>query len=312
MSARTMTLLALPLLSAACAMTDTTLRVAYPQDPQPVGSEEPPAAPDATQDPEEQNSDEPESAEIDFTVQAKPRRIKKPTRRAGTQPGRLRQAQTLPAERWTAQFRIEENSGAGSILPGSTGGFFSTAYGVTDRFMVQAQIGDGHQYETVSAATAPGRVFDAAAQYRFLDSERLTVAGRLDVVLADTSAFDPASSSRKVSIQPGILANYSICDGLDFYSSTTLRLNELRLDDEDGALALGFGFLAPVGRVKFFLEADAILQKVEGGKDIFESYLTPGIQFQLRDKIDINVAPSIGLSSTSFDWRFAVTMGVHF
>ena len=174
--------------------------------------------------------------------------------------------------------------------------------------MVQAQISDGHQYETISVAQAPGRVFDAGAQYRFVDSDRLTVAGRFDVVLADTSAFEPVTGSSKVSIQPGLLANYDICDGLDFYTGTSLRM----ADGVEPALSLGFGILAPVGKVKFFLETDAVVQKIEGGKDVFESYLTPGIQFVLRDKIDINVAPSIGLSSTSYDWRFAVTMGVHF
>lgn len=322
---RQLSFLVVPILGAMCTLSSLRAQEVPVVEQAPPATEPQPVEPEVGV-PEIVEGTTPEAEgeqvvpeEVTATLVAPPRAIepqpepqptmpRKPQRRAGTQPFRLRHAETLTAERWAAQFRIEDNSGAAGLLPGTIGGFFSTAYGVTDRFMLQVQVSDGHQYETISAATTPGRVYDAGAQYSFVDDCDWTIAGRFDVVLADTSAFEPVNGSRKVSFQPGLLTNLSLCDSLDLYTSTTLRLT----DSSEPALAVGVGIRAPLGKINFFLEADAIAQQVVGGQDILEAYLTPGIQYVLRDKIDINLSPSIGLSDTSFDWRFAVTMGVHF
>lgn len=225
-------------------------------------------------------------------------------RRAGTQPFLVRQPQNLRVGRTASQFRFEVNSD-------EAGGYVSAAHGVFDDLLVHAQVGTGQQFETVSLAADPGTLFDLGVQYALSDDPDLQVAARFDLVLSDEPSFesrpDPNESSQ-ASFQPSLLVGGPLGDDLDFYGQLGVRVG----DGVEPAYSAGAGIVAPLGRVNLFVETSFVAQQREPGKDVLEAYLTPGLQFLLRDKVDVSIAPSIGLSSTSYDWRVLFTMGVHF
>ncbi|MCA8975068.1 MAG: hypothetical protein KDC98_10120 [Planctomycetes bacterium] len=233
----------------------------------------------------------------------------------GAQPFRLRRAANLAGDTVYSQFRFE-------LEPDSSAEQASFAYGISDDLTLDLMVGAGQHYSTLSVATDPGQLLDFGGQYRLVGGPgELTVSGRFDLVLSDEQSFQGGSiislggeggptaatpGSKKVSFQPSALIDVPFgMSGSTLFASLGGRFG----DSTDPALAVGSGFRMPLGRVDFITEADIVMQSVPG-PNVREAYLTPGIEWTVREKLDIALGVSIGLTRTSEDWRAMISMGV--
>lgn len=236
---------------------------------------------------------------------------------ASLRPLRVRRPEFLQQGRSATQFRYEDNAESSAY-------YAAFAHGLFDDFVLDAQIGNGHQFETVSLAAEPNTLFDFGLQYGLVGERGdFRIAPRLDIVLSDESSFDPTAADdsaigegpladrtqpAKVNFQPSLLFGAPLDDdGAEIYGLLGVRLG----DATEPAFACGGGLVVPLGRVKFLLEADLVIQTLEP-KAIEEAYLTPGLLLTLREKLDFSFGPSIGLTDDSIDWRVTATLGVRF
>ncbi|MCR9244162.1 MAG: hypothetical protein NXI31_03965 [bacterium] len=229
-----------------------------------------------------------------------------------SRPLRIRQADTLGEGDRYSSFRFELN-------PDDSAAYANFAYGLFDDTTIDVLIGTGQQFETISSAQDPGTLLDFGVQHRFLSTDSgVILSGRLDVVLSDDRSFEAfalpesvnvSGQSKRISFQPQVLMQMPIGNsGAHLYASSGLRLG----DKTEPAITIGSGVRVPVGRVDLVTELDWLYQGVDGVPDASEGYLTPGIVFPVREKLDVSIGTAIGLSSTSEDWRAMITMGVRF
>jgi len=230
---------------------------------------------------------------------------------AASKPFRVRRSAPLREGEVYSQVRAQTGSDSSAAQA-------SFDYGFSDSLMFGVAVGSGHDSTTISLAEKPGRLIDFGAQwcvYNEKGGPRL--ATRLDVVLADKTAFEPGGggfapderdNSSKVSFQPSLLASFPIgSDGISIYGTAGIRLG----DRTEPTVALGGGVRVPLGFADFVTEIDWARQSLDGGR-IQETYLTPGLEWRAREKLFLAVGTSIGLTRTSEDWMASFTMGVRF
>lgn len=232
--------------------------------------------------------------------------------RPASRPFRMRRASTLREGEVYSQTRVQTGAENSALQA-------SFDYGISDALMLGVFVGSGHDLTTISLADKPGRLLDFGAQYCFYGEEGgPRLSARFDLVLANKTAFEPGADpdpfaedragSSKISYQPSLLASFPVGDeGISIYSSAGVRLG----DRTEPTIALAAGIRVPLAFAGFVTEIDWARQSLDGGR-INETYLTPGLEWTVREKLFIAVGTSIGLTRTSEDWMASLTMGVRF
>jgi len=198
-----------------------------------------------------------------------------------------------------AVFTYENNDESSAFRAG-------LGYGVTDRVTIHSYVGSGDQPDTVFLGDKPGIVFDIGGQVALNDpNSKHLYAARLDVVLSDEESFEfvNRTTDSKANFQPSFIAGWGVDEGAAFFAEIGARLGE----STDPALVAAGAVTIPVKAVTFVVEVDAAIQD-----DADEVYVTPAVVFNPRDKIQLRLSPSIGLTEDSLDWRVMATFGVRF
>jgi hypothetical protein len=308
----------MPLLGAACATPSPAVRPT-PATASDLGFDLPAATPPDAKAPaaagRTRRDDEPGQEPVDPW--------------AGVRPFRVRLPGTLAVGDSVLQARFDDTDDDSSA-------FFTFARGVYPDVMVDFTIGTGHQVETIAEAEEPGFVFQAGAQYALIGRPgELRIAPRFDLVLADEKAFEgivepdnqqtfgnnneeDGNPTSRVSFQPGVVFGVPLTEGgAELYGNASGRFG----DGTRGALWFGAGVRLPLGRAAFYTEAELLRQDAResllvagsGSTSTYtEAYLTAGFQFTLRERLDLHIGPSIGLTRESTDWRVVASMGVRF
>jgi hypothetical protein len=289
-------------LAVCTVLANAALLAAAPQDPPP--QDPPPQAP------AEPTADDPVLQLDDVTEPETP----VGTARRPFLWFRVGSAEVLGEGEFRTDFRFQKHDDGAS-------GTVGVAYGLFDRVQLDLRVGTGDQHETILDSVEPGLFADLGVQWQFVRTQRFTMSTRLDAVLSDEASFEEGAEGlrdedlverrySRASVQPSLQAIYRT-GNVDLFAEFGGRIG----DTTEEAYEVGTGVSVPIGRAAFVGEFSYVYQnrdRLERNDDYGTSYFTPGIVFWPRERLEIHLGPSFGLTSESYDWSLQASLAVRF
>lgn len=179
-----------------------------------------------------------------------------------------------------------EGNGSSSFEPN-----VALSYGVGERFTLGASLGQPVRGSTREGAGQGDEVGAVRMVYGIQgDAQDGGFAGQFDIVFED---------GRDAEFRPSVAGLFPI----DEQSRASARLGFSLEDSEETRTFVETAYWREMGLFHAMLEFDANF-----GPDDDEFYLTPGVNTQFRDIMQLQFATPIGLNSTSADWQLLAGM----
>lgn len=179
-------------------------------------------------------------------------------------------------------------------------------YGVTDRFSLGFEVGP-HPVTRSLLLTAGDNLehFTATGMYAISSNQKSPLTARLDVIL--TERQDGTTTDSKVEWRPSVVGGHQINDKSEVYGGIGGAFT-----DESGKterLTYSTAYAHRLSRVVVGLvEVDGAI----GRQSFHEMYVTPGIVFNARKRVQVRAGVPIGLTRDSAEYQLFLGLSVVF
>lgn len=179
-------------------------------------------------------------------------------------------------------------------------------YGVTDRFSLGFEVGP-HPVTRSFLLTAGDNLehFTATGMYAISTNQKSPLTARLDVIL--TEREDGTTTNSKVEWRPSVVGGHQLNDKSEVYGGIGGAFA-----DESGKterLTYSTAYAHRLSRVVVGLvEVDGAI----GRQSFHEMYITPGIVFNARKRVQVRAGVPIGLTRDSAEYQLFLGLSVVF